>query len=175
VNIENEHNKQQPFGAPTGYFESFQDTLDARMAEERLREHVKGHGFSVPQGYFDDFKVTVQNDILKSNGKVISLFSKQTLITVAAIAACIVLVLSIFKNDSKQQDFAIEDIPINTLESYLESDAISFTNEELTAYLDDEFLNFSTDSLESEITNEALENYVLENIESSNLYIQYEE
>ena len=175
MNLENEHNKQQPFGVPSGYFESFQDTLDARMAEERLREHVKDHGFAVPQGYFDNFKVSIQKEAGKGDGKVISLFSKQTIITVAAIAARILLVLSIFKNNPKQQDFALEDISTYTLETYLESDAVAFTNDELTAYLDDEVLNISVDSFDGEITNDELENYFLENLESTDLYIQYEE
>jgi hypothetical protein len=175
VNLENQHNKQQPFGVPANYFESFQDTLDARLAEERLRDYVKGHGFKAPEGYLDNFTVKVKTQTDDGNTKVISLFNSQSIAVVAAIAACIVLVFTVFNNDSKQDQFAIEDIPTNTLENYLQSDAIQFTNDELTAYLSEEAFSLSQTTIEEEIANEALEDYIIDNLDATDLYIQYEE
>jgi len=175
VNLENEHSKQQPFGVPSDYFESFQDTLDARLAEQRLREHVKGHGFKMPEGYLDTLEVTIPSEPLAADTKVISLFSSRTIAAVAAIAACIVLVLTVFNKDPKQEQFALEDIPTNTLETYIQSDAVQFTNDELTAYLSEEAFSLSQTNLEEEIANEALEDYILDNLDATDLYTQYEE
>lgn len=172
---DNEHNKQQPFGVPSGYFESFQDTLDARFAEERLREAVKDHGFSVPQNYFVEFDAESRLHTTHKEVKIFQLFNTKTVATVAAVAACLVLVLTVFNTGTTDQQYALEDISTTNLEDYLESDAIDFTDSELTAYFDEESLTLPEESIEDQIANDALEDYILDNLDATDIYIQYEE
>ncbi|MEP2937273.1 MAG: hypothetical protein ABJM06_02685 [Gilvibacter sp.] len=174
MNLENEHNKQQPFGVPSDYFETFQDALDARLAEERLREVVKGHGFALPETYFKEFEFSSEEQLASNEVKVFSLFNTKTIATVAAIAACLVLVFTIFNNNPSNQEFALEDIETTTLDEYLDSDAITFTDSELTAYLNEETISLEA-TIEGDIANEALEDYILDNLDANDIYIQYEE
>ena len=152
------------FKVPKDYFENFEDSI---MSQTSLNEKVSGSGFNVPQDYFD----TVEEEILskvsqKDSVKVISLFNKKTILYVSSIAATFALMFSIF-NSNSELDF--DSIETTTIESYLNNE--DFESNELAAlfndtdFLDDNFndINFSE---------EAIEDYVNDNLELNDLYIE---
>lgn len=177
MKLENEHIKQQTYGVPEGYFESFQDALEARMSEERLKEKVTDSGFKAPEGYFDAFKVLEVTAPAEQSAKVIPLWNRKSWMGVAAAAACLLLVFSIFNRPTEedQTNLAFEDLSIESIESYLDSGALELTDQDLTALLSDSDIELSEASSEDQISNEVLENYLLENLDTNDLYTQYEE
>lgn len=48
--------KENSFGIPEGYFDSFQDQIQAKIAEEKLMDtYGNANPFAVPEGYFENF------------------------------------------------------------------------------------------------------------------------
>lgn len=164
-----------PFGIPEGYFEGFEATIQARLAEEELREIVSSPGFSVPDGYFEQVQQQITTRLDEPKTKVVSLFSRKTLYTAVAVAAVLLLIVTLFNQPADPNEtLALEEIDTATLESYLNSDAIAFTDAELLDYISAEDLE-SDLLVTDEITDESIETYLLENIDDIELLTTYEE
>ncbi len=156
------------FNIPQDYFEDFEDRLFLKISEDKL---PKTHGFKVPETYFTevDNKInkTIKESVVIKKPKVISLFTRKTILYAASIAACAVLFLSIFKTD--ENILSMNDIQVSEIESFIENGNISFDTFELTSMLDDDDELILENDLFSE---ETLEDYLLENINDTSLFLE---
>jgi len=52
---------QETFHVPTGYFDQLTENMQAKVAEEKLRDKVSTPGFTTPDGYFEKLTKTLQD------------------------------------------------------------------------------------------------------------------
>jgi len=153
------------FNTPKNYFEDFEDRLFSKISEESL---PKESGFTIPEGYFEQLDLAILKNIepLVKETKVIPLFSKRTLAYAITIAACAVLVFSLVNTNNTVNN--LDTIEISSIESYIEDGNLSIDSYDIASLLVDEDLN--SISFESElISEENLEDYLLENIDDSSI------
>lgn len=175
MDIENTNTNENPFGIPEGYFEGFEASIEARLAEEELREIANSPGFAVPQGYFGSVEQKVMEKLDAPQTKVIPLFSRKTVYAAIAVAAAVVLAATIFNSPATSGDgISFENIDTQTLEEYINSDVIAYTDAELLDFVTEEELS-SEFLLDEEISDESIENYLLENLDDIDLITTYEE
>lgn len=103
--------KQTGFKTPDNYFNTIEDQI---MSQISLEEIGKDSGFKTPDNYFD----TIEDNILSKTKetKIIKLFNKKTIITVASIAAMFVLFFNL--NPFKTQ-VTFDNLDTNTVETYI--------------------------------------------------------
>lgn len=156
------HNiKESGFKTPNNYFDGLEDSI---MNQIKLKEKIEDTGFKVPDNYFDSLdNVLVQQT--KKETKVISLFNKRNLWYAASIAAILVLMISIFTPTIH----STSDLEVAEIEQYLLNQDIS--EYELAGLLNEEELN-TTYFVESELSEELLEDYLLQNTTLEDLLIE---
>jgi len=153
------------FNTPKNYFEDFEDRLFSKISEESL---PKESGFAVPEGYFDQLDSAILKNIepLAKETKVIPLFSKRTLVYAAAIVACTVLVFSLVNTNNTINN--IDTLEISSIESYIEDGNLSLDSYDIASlFVDEDFNNITSES--EYISEDILENYLLENINDSSI------
>ncbi len=156
------------FNLPKDYFEEFEERLFSKLSEDII---PKESGFSVPEGYFISFKnkIEIVTKNLNNDKKIISLFSRKTLLYAASIAAITILVFSVFK--SNNSIITINEIDITSIENYIEDDSLEYNSQDLTALLNKEdFSILITDN--KFISDNNITEYLLENIEDSSIIIE---
>lgn len=163
-----EDKKTEGFNIPQNYFTDFEERLFLKISEDII---PKEPGFKVPDNYFEQVEDTVLNKVSKSEiihkPKVITLFTKKTLLYAASIAACAAIVFSIFNLDENIND--INDIQISVIEEFIEEGNISFDTYDLSSMLTDE----EDFSIENDLfSEEILEEYLLETIDDTNLFLE---
>lgn len=157
------HNiKDSGFKVPKNYFDGLEDSI---MNQIELQEKVSDHGFKTPDNYFE----SLEDKILEKSTfkpKVISLFTKRYLIYASSIAAAFVLMFAIFnKNDT----ISFDDLETATIENYLfEKDISTF---ELVSLFTEENL-IDENYIDSELTEDGIEEYLLENTTIEDLIIE---
>jgi hypothetical protein len=164
--------KKSGFKAPENYFENFETELFIRLKEEKF---PKKSGFEVPDGYFDSLETTLLEKVNKKEvlsnetGKVISLFPKRYYAYTAAIAACLLVAVTLF--NSKQNVSSIDTIQIGLIDKYIEEGNLNLDLYELTSYLevdDIEIVDFDNQYF----SQNTLEEYLLENTDEEILIDQ---
>ncbi|XCF05679.1 hypothetical protein ABI125_13250 [Tamlana crocina] len=160
------HNiKNTGFKAPDNYFDTLEDRL---FTEAKLKANVGGPGFVMPEGYLDGLENTILNKVPKTEEpKVISIFSKRTLVYVSSIAAAILLLFNLSILETKPTTF--DSLDTETVENYiLEEDIGSYEiNASLTA--DDFYVdNFS----EETIDDESFEDYILNDVNLEDIMLE---
>lgn len=156
------HNIESGFKTPDNYFNQFEDNL---LREIKLKERVSNSGHKVPTGYFENFEVTIDKQN-PTETKVISLFSRKTLLYAASIAAIAILIINIpaFKTT---QNFASLDV--ESMETYmLDNDYSAYDLSDLIT--DSEA--FEESILDEALINISLEDYFYENIELEDFNIE---
>lgn len=154
------------FKVPEGYFDSFEAHLFQKLEEEKLPENT---GFKVPPGYFNTLEERIHTAVKKSyhTPKVISIFSKKTAYFAAAVAAIAVIILTttVFNTNN---DTAWKNIPYAAINTYIEEGKIEVNALDVIALLEDE--EVATMEWENNlITEEDLEEYILETVEDPQL------
>jgi len=165
----NLHNiKSTGFKTPENYFESFNEKLLAKLKDEDKLSTISSTGFKVPNDYFK----TVDDKVLSSlanndEPKVISLFSWKKVAFTTAVAASLILMFNIAFNP--QEKLTFESLETASIENYLaEEDFISY---ELADLLTQEELN-SEVFANTDISEDSLEDYLLENVNIEDLLIE---
>ena len=153
------HNINSPgFKTPDNYFDTFDSQLIQRINGESSLEGVESSGFKVPKDYFN----TIVDSILKAinddtETPVIRLFKRKHLYYVSGIAASLLLLISIFNNQS-----SAEDISVELVENYfIESNLDTYDLAELL--VDVNLLEEDFNIIETSYEEENLEDYLLEN------------
>ncbi len=157
------HNiKDLGFKTPENYFDGLEDSI---MNQIKLDKKIEDSGFKVPDNYFD----SLDDKILKKvahKPKVISLLTKRNLFYAASIAAALVLMFSINENNN---ELTFDDLEITSIENYLYDE--DFDTYEIASLLTDEEL--STDNfVDSQLSDELIENYLLQNATIEDLIIE---
>lgn len=155
------HNKQETgFKVPKDYFNSFEESLKSKIAEERF---PKKTGFKVPEDYFDT--INSEKFIIKEKtGKVISLYNWKTVSLVASVAAIMVILFNL-KNTNNTLNF--ENIETAQIENYLINEQVDLEGFAMT--LPEENLTLDTFLVLQE---KNIEDYLLENATIENLIIE---
>ena len=161
-------NKNTGMNIPEGYFENFEDRMLIRMMEEEFPNKA---GFAVPDTYFaevDDRMLSAVSE--KQETTVVSIFRSKTLLYAASIAACAILVFTIFNNTSINEVSA-DDLSVEAIEAYINNGGTDFDSYDVMAMLDEETIE--TITIPSEILSEEnLEDYLIENIDETSLLIE---
>lgn len=168
--------KNNPYGIPKDYFKSFEDGLMAKIEEDELRKLVPESGFSLPDDYFNSVESKVLGTLKNERGpKVVSLISRKSIIAVAAVAASLLLIVTLFNKPTANSNLSLATIETETLESFINSDAIAYSKEELINFYSDEDLEFTGTNTNQEISEEALTDYLIDYLDATDLTEQYEE
>ncbi len=160
------HNiKNTGFKTPDNYFDTLEDRL---FTEAKLKANVSGSGFVMPEDYLDGLENTILNKVPKvEEPKVISIFSKRTLVYVSSIAAAILLLFNLSILETKPTTF--DSLDTETVENYiLEEDIGSY--EINTSLTEDDFYvdNFS----EVTIDDESFEDYILNDVNLEDIMLE---
>lgn len=150
---------------PEDYFDNFEERLFIRLAEEELPD---APGFSVPDGYFDTLDEKVMANLPpEGKGKVIPFYRRRAFSYMAGAAACAVLVFSLLtKGPGENMTLEIADI-----EAYLDAGGIDYNSYDVAQLLNEDDLE--SIPLENEfLSEESLEEYLLENLDDTNLLIE---
>lgn len=161
------NNNKHGFKTPPEYFEGLDDRVFNSIHVEEL---PKNSGFEVPAGYFDQLEDVLLKKIKNSEKetKVISLFSRYKLGYVAAIAACAVVLFSIF---NREQQETVSNLDFALIESYIEEGSLDLEAYEVLALFDNEGIEDL--SLNNNlIDQENLEDYLYENFDESTFTIE---
>ncbi len=145
--------KQTGFKTPKGYFENLEESL---LNASELNIGIEENGFKVPENYFEGLEDIILKTVTNKNDtKVISLFTKKTVITSLSIAASILLLfnLSIFN-----KEVTLDSIDNDALESFV-------INEEYESSVIAGLITNDSDLLnsffEESLSDTYLENYLL--------------
>jgi len=159
--------KKTGFKTPDNYFDAIEDNIMNAIKLENNLNLSKETGFKTPDNYFDAIEDVVINKIeIKKTPKVIPLFSKRNLLYASGIAAAVLLLfnLSIF-----EKEVTWDSLDTLTVENYIIEEGID--SYELAAlFTDDDFPDI--DFIEQNITDKALENYLLNNLDIEELIIE---
>lgn len=154
------------FKTPDGYFEDF----EARVFDESsISKLPDTSGFKVPDGYFEAFDAAklLTAASAKESPKVIQLFRNNYVRYTAAIAASVLLMLSIVR-DNTSGIGSIDDIELTAISEYIEDEDVDFDTFDVIALLQDEELtNLNTQN--QYVTDEILEAYLLEALDDATL------
>ncbi|NND25055.1 MAG: hypothetical protein HKO00_03425 [Flavobacteriaceae bacterium] len=164
------HIKDPGFKAPKGYFENLDALILERVNTESIKTQIDVPGFDMPEDYFETFEDRVFEKLNTDNKdvKVISLFSKRKLLYVSGIAAALVLMFSIFINQDEQ---SLNDLDYELVEDYILEQNIS--SYELAALLtEDELSEVNSEIMGEAFGDEALEDYIIENIDLEHIIEQ---
>ncbi len=164
------------FKVPDNYFEKFEE----RLLDSVIREddqpvmdltNTGKPGFTVPDGYFDNLEGKIFERIDKEPGKVIPLFSGRKLFYAAAVAAVFIGIIStVFFRDTTSE-YTMDSIELSALENYIEEGYFELDFNELSAYITEEDFSFD-DYSTAEFSDEAVFNYLNENIEDPQLLFE---
>ncbi len=161
------HIKKTGFKTPDSYFNSVEDKIMNAIQQENGLNQVKEAGFKTPSNYFDTLEDVITNKIeTKNASKVIPLFNKRNVLYASSIAAAVLLLFNLFTID---EEVTFDSLDLQTVENYIIDEGID--SYELVALLsEDHFLEI--DFLQENITDEALENYLINNLDIEEIIIE---
>jgi hypothetical protein len=159
--------KKTGFNTPDNYFDAVEDKIMNAIKQENNGNLSKETGFKTPDNYFDAIEDAIIKKVETKNiPKVIKLFTRKNLLYASSIAAAILLLfnLSIF-----EKEVTWDSLDTLTVENYIIEEGID--SYELAAlFTDDDFSD--ADFIEQNITDEDLENYLLNNLDIEELVIE---
>jgi hypothetical protein len=162
-----ENKNRSGLNLPEGYFDTFEDRMMLKIMEESL---PKTSGFKTPDGYFGQVEDRVMSRVSESGkAKVIPLFRNKTVLFISGIAASLVLIISLV--NVLGSDISIEDLSATTVETYINEGGMDIDSYDVMALLEEEDINNLTITSEV-LSEESLENYLIENIDENTLLIE---
>lgn len=156
------------------YFEEFEAKLLSILNEENddLSIKIKDQGFITPKNYFD----AVESNILtktveaKSQPKVISLFRRESLLKLAAIAAVFIGILSIWFS-KPEPELTIDNIEIAEIENYIDTEIVDLNFIEISNLISQD--GIVLDNLyTSKVNDDAVLEYLMDNVDDPNLLLK---
>lgn len=157
-------NKNNSFGVPDGYFDTFSSDIMKKIAKEDA-SMPPNEGFKVPEGYFETFntKLLEQLESNPAETKVIPLKSyKKHYYTAASVAAVVLLFLVVQFNSDKTPSYS--DLANSDIENYFEFNDLELTSYDLAEILPIDDLDLN-DILEIRLDNDNIIDYLDSHIE----------
>ncbi len=156
------NNKHTGFTTPNDYFETFEEKLFSKL-ENTSPEKT---GFKVPDNYFKNVEKSIIDKVNnEENTPIISLTNRNTLLIVASVAACLVLIFSVLK---PTKSISINEIASSEIESYLSNHTTDFSENELLLLLNNEDITTLIDQTTS-FNDQTLEEYLFDNLDNTTL------
>lgn len=158
------------FQVPPDYMEEFETNLFENLDISNSLSEKEKSGFQVPKDYFNtlDSRILSKVDSDSSKGKIISLFSRKRLYYASAVAAIFIVMLSTFLFDSEESS-SLNTIEYAALAEYLDEEDLNYYDISNFIYED----GYTIESLNSSSFNdEAIFDYLSENVEDSGLIIE---
>ncbi|HCO84933.1 MAG TPA: hypothetical protein DIT95_15580 [Arenibacter sp.] len=157
-------NKNNSFGVPDGYFDTFSSNIMKKIAKEDA-SMPPNEGFKVPEGYFETFNTRLleQLESTPAETKVIPLKSyKKHYYTAASVAAVVLLLLVVQFNSDKTPSYS--DLANSDIENYFEFNDLELTSYDLAEILPIDDLDLN-DILEIRLDNDNIIDYLDSHIE----------
>ena len=157
-------NKNNSFGVPDGYFDTFSSDIMKKIAKEDA-SMPPNEGFKVPEGYFETFNTRLleQLESTPAETKVIPLKSyKKHYYTAASVAAVVLLFLVVQFNSDKTLSYS--DLANSDIENYFEFNDLELTSYDLAEILPIDDLDLN-DILEIRLDNDNIIDYLDSHIE----------
>lgn len=157
-------NKNNSFGVPDGYFDTFSSDIMKKIAKEDA-SMTPNEGFKVPEGYFETFNTRLleQLESIPAETKVIPLKSyKKHYYTAASVAAVVLLFLVVQFNSDKTPSYS--DLANSDIENYFEFNDLELTSYDLAEILPIDDLDLN-DILEIRLDNDNIIDYLDSHIE----------
>ncbi len=160
--------KESGFKTPDAYFDAFDERLFKKMEVQLELDSVSNSGHKIPDHYFENFDDKLQVRLKNETApKVIKMKPWRNVAYISGIAASLVLLLTVFTNS--KNDISINQIETASIENYLNGQNLN--TDEIASFLNEEDLvldNFVANTL----TEESLENYLLDNASIEDLIIR---
>ena len=154
--------KNTAFKAPQNYFQNLEDQIMDKIKLNEALQNIDNEGFKAPDEYFDTLEDVVLNKIKnEKNTKVISLFSKKSLIYISGVAAAILIMFNVFWNNTET---SMETIDIELVENFFIEEGIN-TYEIASLLSNDDDINLDIELFDETFNDTSLEDYLLENID----------
>lgn len=157
-------NKNNSFGVPDGYFDTFSSDIMKKIAKEDA-SMPPNEGFKVPEGYFETFNTRLleQLESTPAETKVIPLKSyKKHYYTAASVAAVVLLFLVVQFNSNKTPSYS--DLANSDIENYFEFNDLELTSYDLAEILPIDDLDLN-EILEIRLDNDNIIDYLDSHIE----------
>lgn len=154
--------KNNPFKTPEDYFDSFNDSIIAKLSEE-TRAIPKKEGFIVPSDYFESLSQQLLQKVSKEKTKVIPLNSYKKYYYAAAVAAIVLMFFVL--NIKESADVTFEDLAEADIESYFENNDLDISAYELAEVIPVDELEIN-DIIENQFSEENVVDYLNENIDN---------
>ncbi len=154
------HNiKESGMKTPDGYFDAFDERLFKKLDVQKEMASISIPGYKVPDNYFEEFNDKIQTRLKNDDSlKVINLMSWRNAAYISGIAAALVLMLTVYINSNNI--LSINQIETASIEDYLNNENLNIYDIASLLNEDDLLLD---DFVSSSITEESLENYLLNN------------
>ncbi len=160
------------FKVPKDYFENFEERLMHAVNQDDpsgiIPTYSRKSGFTIPEDYFETLENRILDQLEKDPVKVIPLFPVRKLFYAAAVAAVFigVIITTYFNNDTSV--YSIDSVELSVLEKYIEEGYFDLNFYELSTFMTDEHYSYG-DYSKLNLSEEALYNYINENIEDPEL------
>ena len=156
------------FKVPDTYFDSFDDRLLKKLNVQEAMVSITDAGYKVPDHYFENFDDVIQTRLKHDSApKVRSLISWRNAAYISGIAASLVLMISVFIKS--KDDLSINQVETASIEAYLFNENLSIYD--ITSLLNADDLVMD-DFVSNTLTEESLENYLLNNTSIEDLIIE---
>ena len=155
--------KTTGFKVPKDYFQNLEGNIMDTFKLDKTLKGINTSGYKTPKDYFDTLEDVVLTNIKdEKNPKVISLFSKQRLVYISGVAAAVLIMFSVFWNNTTET--SLETIDDELVENYFIDQGIN-TYEIASLLTDDNDINLDIELFDESFNDDSLENYLLENVE----------
>jgi hypothetical protein len=163
------HNiKSTGFKTPDNYFETLDDAVFSKLAEENLSAQTNSSGFKVPENYFESIDSKILSTLdKKEDSKVISLFSWKKVAYISGVAASLILAFNLVFNNTNELTF--DTLETASIENYLLNEDLSAY--EIAPYLGMTELN-SDNFIDNTMNASDIEDYLLQNSDIEQLIIE---
>lgn len=167
------YHQKSGFKVPNDYFRNFEERLMHVVQQEEeqpeiIHTYIGKHGFTTPEGYFDSLENRILKKVEPKPGKVMPLYSVRKLYYAAAVAAVFIGIVSVLFINNNTSGFTMDSIELSALEIYIEEGYFDLNSYELSSFMTEEIYSFGNYST-SNLSDEAVYNYINENIEDPEL------
>lgn len=163
------------FKTPDNYFEDLEGRIMGAVVKEDVLSGRKyaSPGFTVPQSYFNDLEIDILGKVSSKNrgGKVISLLNNSKYFYAAAVAAVFIGLISTQFFNPVIEAYSIDAVELSALEEYIDEGNINLNYNEISSFMAEEGYSFD-DFNTSGLSDEEVFNYLNENIEDPNLFLE---
>lgn len=161
------------FQIPEGYLDDLEERLLAKVTPLMGDSPLWGKAekpFAVPENYFDSLEDRIMDAVQgqeKKEPKVISLIPRDIVYYVAGVAAVLLAIVSI-TSEPQPASLSLENLDLLSLENYLE-ESFDYGHPEVAGYIAEDDFSFATPTRSHGIDQEAVIEYLHENIEEPSL------